>query len=817
MERRTTTKTEQAFGTLLRSYRIRAGYSQETLAERAHLSASAIGLIERGVRRAPYRQTIDMLAGALDLTSEDRQHLVQSANQARARPAPASQSPVEPLDLLAPLTSFIERPEVAELASIVRENRLVTITGSGGVGKTRTAVEAVKRIAHRREDVCFVDLSHLNGGERVSPEIAASMKLPVADGDDYIDTIKQSLSDRTLLLVIDNCEHVIAETAAIAHALLQAAPALTILITSREPLGLSNEIVYRLPPLAVPDRPLRSADEMKDYASLELLLARTATTDARLRAVLTDFETMAAICRELEGIPLAIELAAFHLPFLGPATLLARLREGFMLSGKPDLPERQQTMAATIAWSFNLLDGYEQELLARLSVFSGGFTLDAAEHVCADGLLPRASVFGALSRLAQKSLVSVRHYHLQTRYVLLESVRAFALAQLRAAGNEEPMRRSHLQWMLDVAKAFADRRPRQPPDTLFAELENIRGAIAWGTHSSDVADAVAGGTIAGGLRLVWFALERPGELRALAQNVLERLSDDEYPGVVGQVCVAISNAYTVRDPEKAVAFGKRAVSLLVRAGDNELAASVSMQLAVELAGRGRFDEAEEVISSSSDWIDRQTANTSRPYLNALYNRATLRKVQSRFDLARADLAKLLASIDNASDPDNHFRIYGTVANAENEFGAGNRTLAVAIVTDVIDRFQSATDEPRIWMAVANANLAGYHLLLGNADDCSVYAKAAIRIAVGLGYEPFPEPILYLAGALALSRQLDKSATLLGYVDAAYQRLGYDFQATDALCRTIVSEAISALPPETRMVRAASGANSTFAEIAARFG
>ena len=261
-----------------------------------------------------------------------------------------------------------------EIEGLLAEHRLLTIVGSGGIGKTRVAIEAARRGEGLYDEVWFVDLLPVRDGAQVPAQVAARLNIPV-DGEGGLSAIVQYLRSRTVLLVVDNCEHVVDEAAFNIEKLLQQCAALTVLATSREALKLSGELAFHLPP-------------MNPRTASDLFVTRARAADLRWYADAQRLAVVADICRELDGIPLAIELAASRVSTLGLEAVRSRLRGGINLSGGRDSAKRHQTMAATIAWSYDLLSDHARLLFRRLSVFMGGFTLQAAEESCADEALP---------------------------------------------------------------------------------------------------------------------------------------------------------------------------------------------------------------------------------------------------------------------------------------------------------------------------------------------------------------------------------------------------------------------------------------------
>jgi predicted ATPase/DNA-binding XRE family transcriptional regulator len=435
-----------AFGTLLRRLRLEAGLSQEALAERARMSVVTVGALERGVRRAPYRDTVALLAEALGLGPEERAQL-ESAAARPQRPKPAAadaasiaapvpEAAAQPNNLPLALTNFVGREtELAELEALLAGSRLVTIVGAGGIGKTRTALHvAAGSIGRRAEGVWLVELAPLADPSLVAGAIASALGVAEQSDRPVLDTLLQHLKHRRVVLVLDNCEHVIAEAARIAETILRACPGVRLLATSRETLRVAGEQAYRLPPLAVPPyQTVLAADAALRYGAVMLFADRAAARDATFRLSDESAPAVSEICRRLDGIALAIELAAARVTVLAPHQLAQKLDERFrvLTGGSRTALPRQQTMWALIDWSYDLLSEKERLLFRRLSVFTGGWTLEAASEVCADDVtendreaLGPGDILDLLWALVDKSLVVAEPAGEEERYRLLESTRA---------------------------------------------------------------------------------------------------------------------------------------------------------------------------------------------------------------------------------------------------------------------------------------------------------------------------------------------------------------------------------------------------------
>lgn len=538
------------FGRWLRRRRKALDLTQHELAQRVGCAEGTIRKLEAGDMR-PSKQTSERLAEQLGVPVTDRAAFVSFArSQSEStpfsllagdqsgparEPAPASVPPPR-TNLPSPPTPLIGRAdEVAAVRDLVLDAdvRLVSLLGPPGVGKTRLALRVAADLADSFADgTIFVALAPISNLDLVLPTIAKALDIVEGSGQPLFDQLVAYLHDRCLLLLIDNVEQVVDAAAQLAG-LLAATRRLKLLVTSRVALRLSGEHEYVVPPLALPDLlHLPALEALATCPAIALLSARAQAARASFVITPKNAPSVAAICHRLDGLPLAIELVATRLKVLTPETLLARLDRSLPLltGGARDLPARQQTLYTAIAWSHELLSPYERTLFARLSVFVGGWTLDAAEAVCddvePDVPLAHSSMPDRLASLIDKSLLQREAGpDGELRFVMLTTIREYALEHLAEHGESEAVRRRHAQYYLRLAEQAEP--ALQGPDQqrwlerLEADHDNIRAALAW---SLAAGEAEIGLRIAGAIWWFWWASSHAGEGRDWLKATLAQSS-----------------------------------------------------------------------------------------------------------------------------------------------------------------------------------------------------------------------------------------------------------------------------------------------------
>lgn len=742
------------------------------LADRALVSVQAVSALERGYRKVPYRKTLERLADALALSEEARVALELSARRARGSRSLEHEIPSH--NLPRQLTSFLGREEVVnEIAELVATVPLVSVVGTGGAGKTRTAIAAGTQLLSQFPDgVRFVELAPLQDASLVVHALAGALQVQESPQRPLLATLLSYLAEKQLLIIVDNCEHVISQARRVIGSILRECPSVSLLITSREPLTIAGERVFRIPPLAVPRQRTISPEDALSYGAVALFADRVRAADARFAVTRENLEPVLEICRRLDGLPLALELAAARATVLSPWQIAERLDRVFdVLTANGDVTlSRHHTMRAVIDWSYALLSSQARLLFDRLSIFAGGFTLETATAVCADAHLPQDDVLELLASLITQSLVTAEFSGGDARYHFLEVTRQYALERLTERGEREALAWRHAQICLLVAERLdrdwytaLDRAWFQEAE---AELDDCRVALAWSLAEGH--DVQTGRQLASVLARVWYSLS-PVEGRRWVRLATESVDGATPATVIARLHIA--------DAELCGALGEYAASLssaerALRARNDldELHIARALQAAGSaLSALGRGAEGETLLQEAL--ASAGLLQNRRLQALLLGDLGTARSRSSDIEGARRFYAEALAHYVPLGLERPAASIAGHLA--EVEFAAGDAAAALQRAEDARAGHE-ATHNRR---SVANdlSNMAAYLVALDCFDDASTHAARALLTARDVKATVLTAYILQHIAAIAIlqsrserrlaAQDRERSAMLLGFVDA----------------------------------------------------
>jgi predicted ATPase/DNA-binding CsgD family transcriptional regulator len=644
-------------------------------------------------------------------------------------------NPVLLHNLPAQISSFIGREgELAAVRALVGRSRLVTLTGAGGAGKTRLALQVAAGLLDSGGDgVWFADLAPLADLDLVAVTVADVLGARQQAGRPVLDTLVAAVGERSLLVLLDNCEHVVDACAKLADALLGGCPNLALLATSREPLGIGGEHVYRVPSLGVPEDG-DDAAAIRASEAVRLLEDRAVAQGMPLGWDEESAAVAGRICQRLDGIPLAIELAAARLRVMSPAELEARLDERFVLltSGpRAGLP-RQQTLRAMVDWSWELLTGPERAVLARLSTFAGGFGLAAAEAVAADPKVPPDEVLRHLGALVDKSLAQFGDTGAgASRYRLLETVRQYAAGRLTALGPAaaHAARMAHRNYYLALAEAAAPHLVAADQaewlDRLDAELGNLRAAIAF---SLTEADMEPGLRLAASLRAFWLArghaAEGAGVLRALLG--LPAAQGATLPRARALAAAARLLQHTGGYPI-AEDYCEEALTIARTVGDEYLVADLLFIRAMVLLRQGQRDAALPLIEQGLGLARRLGELHLTARLLSARSYATYAEEEDHAGAVR-DTAEALWLFRQAGD---RLRVGALVGNlGYYELSAGDLDAARRHLAESLDIARALNDRQGVVHETFNLGLAEH--LDGSPDAAEALFRESLDLARRMG-------------------------------------------------------------------------------------
>ncbi len=690
------------------------------------------------------------------------------------------------------LTSFVGRErELLEIKRLLPTTRLLTLVGAGGIGKTRVAQQVAAEVMDAyRDGAWFVDLAPITRPELVASAIAQALGLRSAAGKPLVEMVCSQIEGRELLLVLDNCEHVLDTCAALVQSLLRGAVSLTIIATSREPLQLAGEQTYSLQTLSLPD-PAGSLDDMASSEAVQLFVDRARRHQPSFELSASIAPAIAQLCIRLDGIPLALELAAARVPSLSIAQINDRLHDRFKLlsAGERSGLARHQTLLATMDWSHDLLADDQRALLRRCAIFAGGFTLEAATDVASIDPLGNAAVTDLLAQLVARSLVIAETGSAQARYRMLETTRAYALERLDEAGETRALRRRHAEFFADSLERAPESWMRMPDSEwrriFLPEVDNVRAALDW-LPESPTEGAIAA-RVAAGSGPLWTSLGLWGE----GVQRLEAIALQENPETTAATSARLwLSLGLLQDgaPGQSMASLDRAIALYQRTGDVQGLGEAMVRRARALTILGRYEDATAALAEAFPVI-RDTALPKA--LGFYFSGVGVLKVQT------GDLAGARGAYDEAlslyQQAGAEFAALITLGNlADLTWTLGDLAAAAAAILENIKMLASSSTSRKTSLGYAYCNLSGVFTEMGRLDDALEAARSGIPLLRHGDY--LWMMVDHFALRCALAGSLDASARLAGHADAVHAAKMCKRQSNEARARATLQSLLEARIP-----------------------
>jgi predicted ATPase/DNA-binding winged helix-turn-helix (wHTH) protein len=657
--------------------------------------------------------------------------------------------------------------ELKKLSALLARARLVTLTGPGGVGKTRLALQAARDAAAKFADgVWLIELAALHDPDLVPGAVAGALGVQVGGNATAVDTLRRWLAHKSLLIVLDNCEHVLAASAQLAEALLASAPALNILATSRESLSCAGEHVLEVPPLELPREGKTAPDAIRKAAALELFLERARRAGSHFRIGDGDLALAARICRRVDGLPLAIEMVAGWAGALGLEMLDSKLDAPLQawLRARSTAPARHSTLRATLEWSHGLLSETEKAVLCRLAVFAGRFSMEAAEAVAGDAEMPGGKVFEIVLGLIRKSMIAVAPGPGAQRYRLLETTRVFMLELLAGSPDAEVIRRRHARYVLHVLEK-AKNESETTGDAVWHEryrlaLDDVRGALEWAMNQ-DSDEAVA---LAGASWPLWRELSLRGEGQRRLGAAMAKLRPDAPPALEARLRRGVADMWC-RNAAVNTSYLEivHSVALYRQLGERAELGCALTELAFALLLLGRIEEAESAILEALSLLE--TAGQPRTLATAFSTQLCIEATLGRFERARAAGEKAMHLCEMTGAERSRGVVAGNLIELSIESGDLDEavTMARRVARQLLDTPHS--DDRGFVLGLLTAALA---------------AQGDLEGALGAGRDA--APLLRDAGVLfwlfdhlalraALAGRAKDAAAIAGYADAVHETFG----------------------------------------------
>ena len=659
------------------------------------------------------------------------------------------------------LTSFIGRErEMVEVKRLLAGKRLVTITGAGGIGKTRLAMQAAAEVVDAYGDgVWLAEFASIRDPSLVATTIAQTLGVPERAGTPATELLCAHLKSRQVLLILDNCEHLLDSCAHLVNTLLPGAKGTTILATSREPLRVAGEQTYALPPLSLPESGAK-AEAIRESEAVQLFVER-------VQRQLPEFElagrsaAVAGICTHLDGIPLALELAAARTRSLSVEQINERLGDRFRLltSGSRTALPRQQTLRATLDWSYDLLTEDERVVLRRLSVFPGSFNVDAASAVASDAGIDGFAVIDLLSRLVERSLVVADTSSGDTRYRMLETTRAYGLEKLAEGREIHEVNQQHARYFRDRFAPALDDWLLKPGaewrERYWSELDDVRAALDWALGPGG--DSSIGIALAGGSGVLWSTLGFFGEAIRWFNTAIARVDAHTPESDQARLWLWLGRLVE-EEPAKARPALERAVELY-RQIDDPLGLGLSLaRLGRALAFTGKFEQAEAALTEARPLLERSGPPKALSFY--LFNFAYLKSQSGDAIAARTHYEQELALDRRVGD---EFAVLATLGNLANvTWALGDLEATAASFREQVTLIRQSSAKTIRLLGWSLTSLAGVLTEMGKLDEALVTAREGLPlVAEGGSAWIFSDSLALRAG---LAGKLSAAARLAGFAD-----------------------------------------------------
>lgn len=684
-----------------------------------------------------------------------------------------------PNNLPLQLTSFVGREvEILTITETLAKHRLVTLVGAGGVGKTRLALQVGAELLEGYPDgVWLLEQAPISDGALVPTALASIFQVREGEHRSITEALVHSLKPRHAVIIFDNCEHVVEAAARLIDTILRNCPQIRIIATTRQGLGIAGEAVHRVASLAVP-MPSRdlTAEEAMRHGAVALFVERAIAATETFRLTDQNAFVVARLCQRLDGIALAIELAAPRLKALSIEQLEAKLSERFRIltGGSRTALPRQQTMRALVDWSYELLTDDEKQLFRRLAVFGGGWTLDAATAICADETIEDWMILDLLQSLVDKSMVVAELSGSEQRYRLLESTRQYAHELLQKSGELEPMQTRHAAYFLDYARQAAGRYWMTPTiawiAVLLPENDNLRGALDWAF--GEKRDLELGAALAGYLYRYWFLSSFEAEGRARIEAAIAL--GDQITSKETMAALWLGRTYlsTLIIPWLEVRpWAQRALELNREVGNAHGTITAIGEVAETHLRLSEYDEADrylvEALSLAEKTGDRRLVGTVKIKI------ARNLHFSGRSDEARQRYAEVVSIARAAGD---HRLKNVAIGNlAEIEFNLGNAERALELAREISGEAGDRVSDRYVTLN----NIAAYLIYLGRLEEACAAALDGLRSSRNSQAEIHTAiSVLHIAAIAAKSGDLTRGARLFGYASNVFKVKGFTAEATE---------------------------------------